>query len=328
MNLLIGIVIAVSYSTVLLYGMSLVSSGLLTTGLLIAFILYLDNLSQPLLTFVTSISTIKENYVKISRMNDFFDMRFREQKTGGLVITKSPKIVFDKVTVKTGKHSRMVENLSFEIPAGKKSVVVGVNGSGKTTVTNLILKFLSPTSGKILIDGQDLKHYDLVQLRESIAFVPQEIILFDEKIRDNIAFGKSLTNLKEIKRAAELAGADDFISRLPGTYNFEVGEEGLNLSGGQRQRIMLARAFLRERAKVLILDEPLSALDVKTRGIVMKNLNSFSEGKTTIFVSNVLEIISQADYVVVLNQGKVIHSGTAKSLLKDKSLAELVLEQA
>ena len=222
----------------------------------------------------------------------------------------------------------MVENLSFEIPAGKKSVVVGVNGSGKTTVTNLILKFLSPTSGKILIDGQDLKHYDLVQLRESIAFVPQEIILFDEKIRDNIAFGKSLTNLKEIKRAAELAGADDFISRLPGTYNFEVGEEGLNLSGGQRQRIMLARAFLRERAKVLILDEPLSALDVKTRGIVMKNLNSFSEGKTTIFVSNVLEIISQADYVVVLNQGKVIHSGTAKSLLKDKSLAELVLEQA
>jgi len=328
MNLLIGMVIAVSYSIVLLYGMRLVFANHLSTGLLIAFILYLDNLSQPLLSFVSAITTTKENYIKISRMNDFFETRFKEQKTGRLALKGSPKIIFNHVTVSPGKNRRIVENLSFEIPSGKKSVVVGVNGSGKTTITNLILKFLHPSSGHILLDGEDLHNYDLTLLRGDIAFVPQEIVLFNQSIRNNIGFGKDLVSLKEIKQAAELAGASDFINRLPGNYDFEVGEEGLNLSGGQRQRIMLARAFLRTSAKILILDEPLSALDVRTRAVIMRNLNIFARGKTTIFVSNVLEIVSQADHVIVLNQGQLLHSGTAQSLLKDKSLTELILQQA
>src|SRR5258708_810049 len=328
MNLLIGVVVAVSYSIVLLYGMRLVFSGQLSTGLLIAFILYLDNLSQPLLSFVTGITTTKENYIKVSRMNDFFEPRYKEQKTGALILKQSPAIIFRHVTIDTGKHRSIVKNLSFEIPAGKKSVVVGVNGSGKTTVANLILKFLHPTSGSILMDGQNLSNYDLLHLREDIAFVPQEIVLFNESIRNNIAFGKGSTNLNEIKRAAQMARANDFINRLPGGYNFVVGEEGLNLSGGQRQRIMLARAFLRTKAKILILDEPLSALDIKSRGVIMENLNFFGRGKTTIFISNVLEVVSQADYVIVLNQGRLLHSGSAQSLLRDKSLAELILEEA
>ena len=328
LDLLIGIIIAVSYSIVLLYGMRLVFAGQMSTGLLIAFILYLDNLSQPVLSFVSAVTTTKENYVKISRMNDFFDTRFKEQKTGALLLKQSPKIIFDNVTVNAGSGQSIVENLSFEIPAGKKSVVVGVNGSGKTTISNLILKFLHPSHGRILLDGHDLHDYDLTYLREDIAFVPQEIVLFNESIRSNISFGKSLVNLKEIMQAAELAGAADFIARLPGRYDFEVGEEGLNLSGGQRQRIMLARAFLRTKAKIVILDEPLSALDVKTRSLVMGNLNMFTKSKTTIFISNVLEIVSQADHVIVLNQGRVLHSGSAQSLLKNKSLTELILQQA
>ena len=124
------------------------------------------------------------------------------------------------------------------------------------------------------------------------------------------------------------AVATDFIRRLPNTYDFQVGEEGLNLSGGQRQRIMLARAFLREKAKILILDEPLSALDVKTREVVMRNLNTFAKNKTTIIISNVLEIVTQADHIIVLNQGKVLHSGTVKSLLKQKTLSEIMLQEA
>jgi ABC-type multidrug transport system fused ATPase/permease subunit len=328
MNLLIGIVIAVSYSIILLYGIRLVFSGQLSTGLLIAFILYLDNLSQPLLSFVTAIATTKENYIKVSRMNDFFEPRFKEQKTGALVLKQSPEISFRRVSIDTGKNRSIVKNLSFEIPAGKKTVVVGVNGSGKTTIANLILKFLHPTSGNILLDGQNLSNYDLLRLREDIAFVPQEIVLFNESIRNNIAFGKSATNLNEIKRAAQMARAHDFIDRLPGGYNFVVGEEGLNLSGGQRQRIMLARAFMRTKAKILILDEPLSALDIKSRAVILENLNLFGQGKTTIFISNVLEVVSQADYVVVLNQGRVLHSGSVQSLLHDKNLADLILEEA
>lgn len=325
-DMVIGLIVAVSYSVILLYGMRLVFAHQLTTGLLIAFILYLDNLSQPILSLINGLTSINENYVKISRMNDFFEARFKERGSGVLKFAQAPQIVFDRVTVSPGAGQTMVQNLSFELPAGKKSVVVGVNGSGKTTVANLILKFLHPSRGRILMDGKALDEYDLTYLREGIAFVPQEIVLFDDSIKNNIAFGKSLVNLKQIKAAAELAGATDFIARLPKTYDFEVGEEGLNLSGGQRQRIMLARAFLRDQAKVLILDEPLSALDVKTRGVVMKNLNSFARGKTTIFISNVLEIISQADHVILLNQGKVLHSGPAKTLLKHKSLSEFILE--
>ena len=327
MNLLIGVVIAMGYSVVLLYGVHLVFSNQLSTGLLIAFILYLDNLSQPVLSFVTAIASTKENYVKISRMDDFFNARFKEQQTGGLTLIRSPKVIFDGVSVDAGKNQNIVSDLSFEIPAGKTSVVVGVNGSGKTTVVNLILKFVYPSAGRILVDGEDLRNYDLMTLREDIAFVPQEIVLFNESIKKNIAFGKASVSMGELRRAAEMAGAREFIERLPGAYDFEVGEEGLNLSGGQRQRIMLARAFLRNKAKILIMDEPLSALDIKTRELIMKSLKSFSKGKTTIYISNVLEIISQADHVVVLNQGKVLKSGNAKSILKEKGVARLILEQ-
>jgi ATP-binding cassette subfamily B multidrug efflux pump len=328
MNLLLGLVIAISYSAILLYGVKLVFSGAITAGLLIAFILYLDNLSQPLLTFISSITTIKENYIKISRMSDFFSNHSKESSSGKLVLSKNPDIEFKDVTVKTTGTHFMIKKISFKIPAGKKTVVVGVNGSGKTTITNLILKFLRPTSGEILLNKSPLEDYDLTLLREDIAFVPQEIVLFDDSIRNNIAFGKALTDLKEIKISAELAGATDFIGHLPDTYDFQVGENGLNLSGGQRQRIMLARAFLKTSSKILILDEPLSALDIKTRKLVMHNLNNFSKGKTVIFISNVLEIVNQADHVIVLNQGNVMHSGTVKSLLSKKTLTELMLEEA
>jgi ATP-binding cassette subfamily B multidrug efflux pump len=328
MNLLLGLVIAISYSAILLYGVKLVFSGAITAGLLIAFILYLDNLSQPLLTFISSITTIKENYIKISRMSDFFSNHSKESSSGKLVLSKNPDIEFKDVTVKTTGTHFMIKKISFKIPAGKKTVVVGVNGSGKTTITNLILKFLRPTSGEILLNKSPLEDYDLTLLREDIAFVPQEIVLFDDSIRNNIAFGKALTDLKEIKISAELAGATDFIGHLPDTYDFQVGENGLNLSGGHRQRIMLARAFLKTSSKILILDEPLSALDIKTRKLVMHNLNNFSKGKTVIFISNVLEIVNQADHVIVLNQGNVMHSGTVKSLLSKKTLTELMLEEA
>ena len=325
-DMVIGLIVAVSYSVILLYGMRQVFSHQLTAGLLIAFILYLDNLSQPILSFINGLTSTKENYVKISRMNDFFEARYKERGRGGARLSQAPRIVFDRVTVSLGPNQTMVKNLSFEFPAGKKTVLVGVNGSGKTTVANLVLKFLKPTAGKVLLDGRDLQGYDLTYLREDIAFVPQEIVLFDDTIHNNIAFGKSLVNLKEIKAAAELAAAADFIGRLPKTYEFTVGEEGLNLSGGQRQRIMLARALLRRQAKIAIFDEPLSALDVKTRALVMRNLNAFAAAKTTIFISNVLEIISQADHIIILNQGQVLRTGSAKQLLRQKSLTDLILE--
>jgi ABC-type multidrug transport system fused ATPase/permease subunit len=325
MNLLIGVVIAIGYSLIILYGMTLTFNGIISTGLLIVFILYMDNLTQPLLSFITAAATLKENYVRISRMNEFFETKFKTKDTGKLVDIPKGEIEFRKVTVNSAEGKAIVKNLSFTIPAGKKTVIVGVNGSGKTTVANLILNFVTPTKGKIFIDGKDSKEYLLRALRDAIAYVPQEIVLFNDSIKNNISFNNPSIHLEAIKKAAKLAVADGYIEGLPKKYDFQVGEEGLNLSGGQRQRVMLARAFLKEKAKILILDEPISALDVKTRATLMDNLNTFSVGKTTIFISNILEIINQADHIIILNEGELIQSGTPKVLLRDRDIASLLI---
>lgn len=325
MNLLIGVVIAIGYSLIILYGMTLTFSGVLSTGLLIVFILYMDNLTQPLLSFVTAATAIKENYVRINRMNEFFETEFSTKDKGTLKEVGSPEIEFQKVTVLSEEKKHIVKDLTFTIPAGKTTVIVGVNGSGKTTVANLILSFLIPTKGKILIGGKNIKDYSITSLRESIAYVPQEIILFNDTIKNNITFGKYDTDPKKLLEAARLADAHHYIEKLPKGYDFRVGEEGLNLSGGQRQRIMLARAFLKDKAKILILDEPISALDVKTRAVLMNNLKHFGEGKTTIFISNILEIINQADHIILLNEGQLIQSGSPKKILKHKDLASLLI---
>ncbi|GAC1413666.1 MAG: ABC transporter ATP-binding protein [Candidatus Doudnabacteria bacterium] len=328
MNLLIGIVIVIGYSLIILYGITLSLNGVITTGLLVVFILYMDNLTQPLLSFVTAATAIRENHVRISRMNDFFDVKFHLKTRGNIARVEKGEIEFKKVSVKSEEGKYIVKDLSFKIPGGKKTVIVGVNGSGKTTVANLILNFLTPTSGKILIDGKDIRNYSILSLREAIAYVPQEIVLFDATIKDNIAFGKKRSSLEEIGAAAKLATADTFIHKLPKKLDFRVGEEGLNLSGGQRQRVMLARAFLRTSAKIVILDEPISALDVKTRAILMKNLDVFGKDKTTIFISNILEIINQADHIILLNEGRIIQDGSVKSLAKHADVTSLLINNA
>jgi len=200
-----------------------------------------------------------------------------------------------------------------------------VSGSGKTTIISLILRFIEPRHGKIFIGGKDIRKYSIKALRDAVAYVPQEIVLFNESIERNIGFGSPAGSFHDIKKAAKLAVADHFIHRFPSGYNFKVGEEGMNLSGGQRQRLMLARALMKNKAKIAIFDEPLSSLDVKTRSTLMDNLESFAKGKTMVIVSNVLDMMKHADYVILVNQGRVIHAGDKKRLLSGSKLADLIL---
>jgi len=327
LTLLVGIVIAVSYSVIILYGIRSVFAGTLTTGLLIVFIFYLDNLTNPILAIIDAAAATKQSYVKIMRMEDFFSPRTHLKNLGTTMAIHDTGIRFEHVTLRIGRGRKVLNDVSFEIEPRKRTVIFGVNGSGKTSIVNLLMRFIDkPTSGKIFIGGISLENYNLKALRDSIAFVPQEITLFDDTIYANIAFGIEHATLRDIRQAAHLAAADEFIENLPGKYNFNVGEGGNFISGGQRQRLMLARALVKKEAKILLFDETLSSLDVKSRKEVIDNIYTFSRGKTTIIVSNIFSVVGTADSVIVLNKGRVLYSGPAHRLPKELSLYKMIVD--
>lgn len=328
LDLLIGIIIAIGYAIVLLYGIRAVFAGEITTGLLIVFIFYVDNLTYPTVGFINAVISFREDIIKVNRMKDFFDKKHQISKEGKIKNITDNSITFQNVSVKYEDGSIVLKNASFKIPAGKITVIVGVSGSGKTTISSLILRFIDPSKGKILLGRQDIRKFNIKQLREDISYVPQEVVLFNESIAQNIAFGKPDATIQEIKKAAKDAVADNFIDRFPSKYAFKVGEKGLKLSGGQRQRLMVARALIKKQAKIAIFDEPLSSLDVKTRATLTKNIHEFAKGKTMIIVTNILDIINQADYVIFLNQGEILHAGTAASLRKVSNISKMIISSA
>lgn len=322
-DLLVGIIIALGYSIVILYGIRLVFTNQLSTGLLVIFIFYIDNLTYPLLNILNTASSLREDFIKVSRMNEFFVNKFKIKDTGEISEVSDFEIVFDHVTVRGNNDALILDDVSLTIPAGKTTAVVGGSGNGKTTLISLLLRFVEPTRGKIYVGGKEIHDYSLESLRDMIAYVPQEVVLFDDSILNNIAFAGPSTP-QQVKKATKLAVATEFIESKAGEYEYLVGTEGQNLSGGQRQRIMIARAFLKDHAKILILDEPFSALDVKSRLRLMKNLEEFGKGKTVIIVSNILEVIRSADQVIVMNEGKNMQIKNAASLFNQEALAALI----
>ena len=328
LTLLVGLVIAMSYSFIIIYGIRSVFEGTLTTGLLVVFIFYLDHLTVPIISIIYASVALKQSYVRISRMNEFFTQKTHTVETGAITEVTDTTIKFDHVTFRGDKKVKILDDVSFEIKPNQRTIIFGLSGSGKTSILNLLLRFAdTPSAGNIYIGGVNIKEYDAPRLRDAISFIPQEITLFDDTIRNNIAFGsKGESTLKEIKTAAKLAAAADFIRRMPGGYNYRVGEAGNLMSGGQRQRIMIARALMKKEAKILLFDETFSALDVKSREEVLHNMYEFSQGKTTVIISNVFSIIGAADHVIVLNRGKVIYDGKPSRLQKETALYRMILE--
>lgn len=209
------------------------------------------------------------------------------------------------------------DDFSLEVKAGERIGLVGLSGSGKTTLTKLLLRFADVEKGKIEIDGQDIKQVKQVSLRENIAYVPQDTALFHRSIAENIAYGKPDATIEEIKHAAELAHADEFIKDLPDGYDTLVGERGVKLSGGQRQRISIARAILKD-APILVLDEATSALDSESEALIQDALDRLMKGRTSIVVAHRLSTIAGMDKIVVLEDGKIMEQGNHEALLKNK----------
>ncbi len=226
------------------------------------------------------------------------------------------KIVFDKVSHRYGEHGDLVlQDIDLVIPRGRTVALVGHSGAGKSTVVDLIPRFFDPASGKISIDGVDLREVCLPDLRKQIGLVSQEVILFNDTVKANIAFGRPSASEEEIIEAAKRAYAHDFIMELPDRYDTLLGERGLNLSGGQRQRIAIARAILKD-PPILILDEATSALDTVSEALVQKALNQLMRDRTTVVVAHRLSTIRNADQIIVLDRGRIVARGTHEELLE------------
>jgi len=230
------------------------------------------------------------------------------------------KIIFRNITYKyLDKNILALNNINLEINPGESLAIVGPSGSGKSTLINLILRFFDPDEGEVLIGDQNIKEVKIVSLRESIAIVSQDTLLFHGTVCENITFGKQNATKEDIIKSAKEAGSHDFIQKLPNGYDTMIGESGANLSGGERQRIAIARAILRN-PKILILDEPTSSLDSEAENKIKVTLSAISKNRTTITIAHRLSTVINADRIVVLDQGKIVSSGTHEELLETSVL--------
>ncbi|HLR08680.1 MAG TPA: ABC transporter ATP-binding protein [Bacillota bacterium] len=302
---------------VLVVGAWLNFNGLLSYGELVSFVLYVDVLSKP----IEKISVLLELYPK--GMAGF--RRFREMLAIHPDVVDKPDardvgplngdITFDQVTFGYEKTQEPVlQSMSFNIRAGETVALVGPSGAGKTTISSLIPRFYDVDSGKITIDGIDIRDMTKRSLREQIGIVQQDVFLFTGTLKENIAYGKLDATDEEIERAAKQAHMEEFIKELPNGYETEVGERGLKLSGGQKQRIAIARMFLKN-PPILILDEATSALDTETEMIIQEALADLSKNRTTLVIAHRLATIKNADRIMVITKNGIEEEGTYNELL-------------
>jgi ATP-binding cassette subfamily B protein len=242
---------------------------------------------------------------------------------------KKGQLQFDDVKFQhEGSDEAIFDGFSLEIMAGEKVGLVGHSGSGKTTFTRLLLRLSDIDDGQILIDGQNIAKVTQDDLRRSIAYVPQEPLLFHRTIAENISYGKPSASDAEIRKAARDANAAEFIDKLPNGYETLVGERGVKLSGGQRQRIAVARAMLKD-APILVLDEATSALDSESERLIQDALWRLMQGRTAIVIAHRLSTVQRLDRIVVLDDGQIVEQGTHKQLLKtDGTYARLWAHQS
>jgi subfamily B ATP-binding cassette protein MsbA len=288
----------------------------MTAGALTVFLSYLTKFFKPVQDLAKMTNSIAQAAVGVERIQAILetDSVIRESPTAREPGAIRGDISFDHVAFGYNKDEPVLLDVSFTVKQGELVGIVGTTGGGKSTVVSLIPRFYDPTSGFVRIDGVDIREYQLDPLRSQIGFVLQDTVLFRGTIRDNIAYGRPGATQKEIEEAAQLANADEFISRMPYGYDTLVGERGLTLSGGQRQRIGIARAIIRN-TPILILDEPTAALDTESERLVIEALERLMKGRTVITIAHRLSTIRDADKIIVLKAGVVAEQGTHEELL-------------
>ena len=314
---LINLIELAGVLVVVVFGAYQVASGALTIGGLLVFLVFLGQLYRPIRGLSGLLNTVYAASAGAERIIEFLDRKPSVQNAPwARPLHRARGIVeFDSVSFSyPGTRKSALDDVSFRVWPGQTLALVGESGAGKSTVAKLLLRFYDPDSGAVRLDGHDAKDLTLGSLRENVAVLLQETLVFDGTVRENIAYGKPGATEEEITRAAKAADAHDFILALPEGYDTVVGQKGRLLSGGQRQRVAIARAMICN-APVLILDEPTTGLDAGSGHRIMEPLRRLMEGKTTIVISHDLSTVREATEVIVLDGGRVAERGDHASLL-------------
>ena len=306
----------IAVAGVILYGGYQVIEGTRTAGTFFSFITALLLAYQPMKTLANLTANLQEGLAAAQRIFAVLDIEPEIQDAPGAVPleVKGGEIRFEAVRFTYPNGGPALNGAELVVPAGKTVALVGASGAGKSTILNLIPRFYDTTTGRVLVDGTDVRRVTLGSLRGAIALVSQEVSLFDDTVRGNIAYGRFGASDTEIVAAAKAAAADDFIQALPQGYDTMVGEQGVKLSGGQRQRVAIARAMLKN-APILLLDEATSALDTESERQVQAALKVLMRGRTTLVIAHRLSTVVDADLIYVIDAGRVVESGTHAELL-------------
>ena len=314
-NPVIALLQTVAVVAIVWYGGMEIIKGNLSLPQLISFATALALMTDPGNTLSKAYSVIQQGLASAKRIFEVVDIQpsIADAKDAVNLPRIEGKVEYQDISF-AYESDDVLENINLKVKPGEIIALVGRTGAGKSTIMSLLLRFYDPTSGRILVDDQDIKKVKIESLRRQIAVVPQEIALFRGTIKENIAYGKPYASDEDIISAAKLANAHKFIESLPREYDSQVGERGGKLSGGERQRIAIARAVLRD-PRILILDEATSSLDAETEALIRDALEKLMKGRTTFIIAHRLYTVEHADRIVVLDNGKIVETGPHTELL-------------
>ena len=317
----LGSVINISIFLIMLFALNLYQKSSLQVGDVVLIVGFIDTFYPRVFDLVWSFREIAKNYVDIQRYFGLldYDIEVKDPEKPKKIVSVRGEIQFNKInfSYKEGK-ANAIRNLTLTVHQGQSIALVGRSGSGKTTMVKLLMRFYDPDRGQITIDGIDIKLLTKSGLRSLMGIVPQEPILFNNTIAYNIGYGKETASLSEIRAAAKIANIDDFIVTLPKKYQTNVGERGIKLSGGQKQRLAIARMILSD-PDIIIFDEATSQLDSESENLIQDAFWKASKGKTTIIIAHRLSTIMKADRIIVMDDGKIVESGSHTTLISDKT---------
>ncbi|WP_299706036.1 ABC transporter ATP-binding protein [uncultured Pontibacter sp.] len=304
-----------------------VMNGSITTGNIAEFIIYVNMLTWPVTSLGWTASLVQRAAASQARINEFLNTKNDIVSRENLSKPIEGDIIFENVDfVYPDTNIHALKNISFRINHGETLAIIGNTGSGKSTIATLLPRMYDATSGRILIDGVDVRDYNLESLRSQIGYVPQDVFLFSDSIRNNIGFGLPSITEEQMVQSAKDADVYENIMRFPEQFDTKLGERGITLSGGQKQRVSIARALVREPS-ILILDDSLSAVDTKTENAILNSLRRIMANRTSIIISHRVSSVKLADKILVLDDGEIVQHGTHEELIQQQGLYKVLYER-
>jgi len=320
-NVLMSFTLGIGTILLLYFSLKSFVSGKISIGTVVFIFTTFGRMISPIVNLSDSLRSFNESLSDVQALFSYDKIKNKIQDSPGasLLQIKKGTIEFRNVSFFYGeeKKVKLFENLSFKVHENESVAIVGASGSGKTSLIRLLFRLYDPTKGKILIDDIDISRVKQDSLRNQLTIVPQEPILFNDTIYNNIKFSKISAKREEIEEVLRLSSAYDFVKKLPDKENTNVGERGIRLSGGEKQRIAIARALLANK-KIIVLDEPTSSLDLETENKIQKGIDNLLKNKTAIIIAHRLSTIKNVDRIIVLKEGKICEQGTHEALLKQK----------